>query len=66
MALIMQHSGEASVRLRTTATHHFLMIESESVLVQKEPGERVVTKAVLKAAIWACITQITASRYNPL
>lgn len=63
MALIMQHSGEASVRLRTTAT---LMIENESVLVQKEPGERVVTKAVLKAAIWARITQITASRCNPL
>lgn len=39
---------------------------TESVLVQKVPGERVVMKAVLKAAISPSIRQITVSLCNPL
>lgn len=56
----MQLSGKAKGRLRTRETHHLLMKERYRV-----PGERVVMKAVLKAAIWPNITQITVYLDNP-
>lgn len=64
--LVMQLSGKAKGRLRTRETHHLLMKERCSVLVHKVPGERVVMKAVLKAAIWPSITQITSLHKHPL
>lgn len=39
---------------------------TESVLVEKVPGESVVMKAVLKASISPSVTQITVSLYDPL
>lgn len=47
----MQLSRKARGRLRTRESHHLLMTESWSILVQKVPGERVVMKAVLKAVM---------------
>lgn len=66
MALIMQHSGEASVRLRTTATNHFLMIESESVLVQKEPGESGYESSAKSSNLGLYYTDYCISLQSPL
>lgn len=56
---------EGKLKTRRKKTLH-LRFMTESVLVQKAPGERVVMDAALKAAISPSIRQITVSLCNPL